>query len=252
MVASGMPPGRLRRQTPHQRRQTRQGRRRRDPSHHAGPPVRALPDPARIHLSSRPHPHSPLPRPERSRQGQMESHHLGRGSRHHRGEGQLCEGELGAGISGRLAGHGSRVHPVRLRHGLRLPGHPQPVLPAERPGLLRPALHRRRLPFGRGLSRARLRGVLPRSLRRPALRGAQVHHPVGQGPAVLESRRILRARHHRPHEARHQAHHHRPARHLAGRESRIPSAAAPRHRRRRGSRPAPCRDRRRPLRSRIR
>ena len=68
--------------------------------------------------------------------------------------------------------------------------------------------------------RVRLRAVLPRPLRRPALGGARVHPRMGQQPGGGQLRRHARPLDRGEHEARQQAHGHGPEAHLGGRQGR--------------------------------
>ena len=179
LVGAGLPPGRLRGQAARGRRQAGGSEGRREPSHHAGPSVRAVPHLARVRLQPEAHrvPHEA--RLRRPRAGQVGTHHVGRGHRHHRGEDPGDPGEVRQRQRHRVRRHGSRGLPVRPGHFLRRV--PHAVLPVlhERPGLLRAAQHdgcqrvrQHRLPGDR------LRRLEPPALRRPRL------HPPGAGGGV--------------------------------------------------------------------
>ena len=252
LVAAGRPSGGMRHVPDREGRQGGGRRRRRRPSHHAGSPVRALPDAAGVHVQRKARAAPLEARPEGPRQGRLGRDHLGRSARHHRRARELRQAELGRGVHRGVPRDGPRSHALQDAAGLCSTRHAELLLPHVGRQLLRPALLGGRLHPGRRLSRAGLRRLLPRPLRRPALRGAEVHRAVGQGPAVLQPRRLLRPHAHRPHEARLQVHRRRSPRHLDGRPCGLPPAAAPRHRRRAGPGHDQPRHPGRPVRPRLR
>ena len=156
---------------------------------------------------------------------------MGRGLRHHQGEGGVLHREVRPRVH---AGH--RRHGARWRRGEPDAGAPHPE-DAER--LLHPvglrllpsALHRVELHSGVRLSRDRLRGRPSGHLRQPRISGSGDRGSVGQVHAGEQPRRHVRPRHHRPHEARDAPHCHRPARELDKHACRHALAPAPRHRR---------------------
>ena len=228
MVASRLPPSRLRHVHLHrQGRQVREGGGRPRPPHKPGTPVPALFGDGRVPPASRPHKISHEARPRGPRQGRLGAHNLGRGARHPRARGEEDLGDLRTGGDLPLEGHRPRGDRVRAAHGPgRVQDAEQRVHDVGRL-LLRTAHGDRRLPAWGGLPRARLRRLLPRPLRRPALRGAEVHRAVGQEPAAIQPRRVLRARYRGPHETGLEAHRDRPAPDVARLARGVPPAAAP-------------------------
>ena len=232
MVASRRSSGWMRHVHPREGRKDCEGGGRPEPSDHAGPSVPEMHRARRGRLPQGPpaEPHEACPRG--SRQGCMGEDFLGRGLRFARGEDPWFSGKLRCRVHLHADGHGSRVH--ALRPGVRPCYHEHAErcidLPVLGRGVLRPARDHRELPPGRRRAGNRLCAVLPRSLRRSALGLPEVHHGVGQGPALLEPRRLLRPQHHRHHEARREDHHRGPALDLARCALGVSPAAAPRHR----------------------
>ena len=115
-------------------------------------------------------------------------------------------------------GHGPRRHALQApATGLCCARHAERRLPRlSGDSVLRPAL--RRWPnfiLGAGYPRLDYAAFFPDRFDDPRYVVPEVHRAVGQGPAVLQPRRLLRPRAHRPHEARLQVHRRSiPRRHL--------------------------------------
>ena len=234
VVRAGMPPGGVRRQAARGGRQAGGGGRRRAASHHAGTPVRALLHPARVREPSLTASYYPMKRAREDR-GKDAWHRITWDEAIDEivGAHRRAAGEIRPRDGGGVRRHGTRGNAVRPRVRLGGVPHALPRVRHERAGVLRAAQH----DGGQHLRHHRLPGnrhsrVVAQALRRPGLHAARAGGVLGQGPAAVEPRRLLRPRGHRHDEARRAVHHGGPARHVAGLALRDGAAGAPRHRRR--------------------